>query len=183
MNKVYCNFLKKHLTRQQVSRIIQNPVYKGKPRYSGKVVAKKFGRVVVDDPYLAYIGNDTFEKVQNIAYAKHKRYMRRKKDLEELVENCGIDVLEFLPQVAVICPNCEGIVKGNGSTYICQNCKRQLKVPKKKEIEKIREWAFRREKCFRTILKILARYKKSGKKYQRIRDLDIPLDEFQENND
>ncbi len=175
-------FLKKPLTRQQISRILQNPVYAGKPRHSGRVVQKKFGNVVVHDPYLAYVSNDIFEKARKIASAKHEKYMRRKKDLEEIVENCGIDVLEFLPLVAPICPNCGGMMKSNGSTYICQNCKRQRRVPKKKEIEKIREWALRREKCLKTILKILARYKKkSGKKHQKIRDFDLPLDEFQGN--
>jgi len=185
MNKKHQKFLTKSITRQQVTRILQNSVYAGKPRCSGKVVEKKFGNVVVDDPDLAYVSNDVFEKVQKIISDKHKKYMRRRKDLDELVENCGIEVLNFLPQVAPICPNCGGTMKSNGPTYICQNqnCNRQSKVPKKKEIEKIREWAFKREKCLKTVLKISARYKKkSGKKCKSVRNLDLSLDEFQENN-
>lgn len=179
VNKVYRNFLERPLTRQQIRRILENPVYIGKPGYFGKVVAKKFGKVVVEDPDLAYIGDDAFEKVQKIISAKRISYARRKKNIEELVENCGIDVLDFLPRVAVICPICGGIAKGNGSTYICRHCNKQLIAPRKTEIEKILEWAFKREKCFKTILKILARYKKSKKKWRIIRDLEHLLDELQ----
>lgn len=182
VNKVYRNFLEKPLTRQQVRRILENPIYKGRPEYSGKVVAEKFEEVVVEDPDLAYVSDNTFEKVQKIISTKRVKYMRRKKDVEELLENCGIDVLDFLPNVAVLCPNCGNVMKRNGSTYLCQ-CGRQLRNPKKKEIEKIREWVFKREKCLRTILKILMRYKKSKKKWQNIRDLERLLDEFEENND
>ena len=182
VNEKYREFLKKPLTRQQISRILQNPVYAGNPRYSGKVVEEKFGNVVVEDPDLDYVNNDIFKEAQKIVSDKHEKYMRRKKDLKELVENCGIEVLNFLPQVAPICPNCGGMMKSNGSTYICQNCKRQRRTPKKKEIEKIVEWALRREKCLKTLLKILARYKEKPREIlQKMKDLGLSIDDFQEN--
>ena len=181
LNEKHREFLKKSLTRQQVSRILQNSVYAGKPRYSGKVVEKKFGSVVVDDPFLAYVSNDIFGKAQEIVSNKHKKYMRRKKDLVELMESCGIEVLNFLPQVAPICPSCEGIMKNNGPSYICQNCKRQLEVPKKKEVEKILEWALGRQKCLKVLLKILSRYKEKPREIlQKIEALDLSIDDFQE---
>ena len=184
VNRKHREFLKKPSTRQQISRILQNPVYAGKARYSGKVVEKRFGNVVISDPDLAYVSNDIFEKTQKIISDKHEKYMRRKKDVEKLVENCGIEVLNFMPQVVPICPDCGGIMKGNGSTYICQNqkCKRQSKAPKKKEIKKILEWALRRERCLKTLLKILNRYKEKPRKIlQEIEDLDLSIDDFQEN--
>jgi len=180
VNKVYRSFLPKPLTRQQVRRILGNPVYIGKPEYFGDVVVKKFGNVVVEDPNLAYIGCDMFEKVQKIISANSVKYERRKKEVEELIENCGIDVLDYTPNVIITCPNCEGVMKRNGSTYICLRCNRELRVPKKKEIEKILEWASKREKCLKTILKILARYKELGKKIQNIKDLEQLLEELQQ---
>jgi len=177
VNKKHCNPPDKPLTRQQITRIVQNPVYMGKPTFSGKVAEKKFGKTVIDDPNLAYISNDAFEKANEIASVKHEKCKRRKKDLEELVENCGIEVLDFLPQVAPLCPNCGGLTRSNGLTYKCKDCGRQLRVPKKKEIEKIREWALKREKCLRTIIRILSRYTKKG---QKIDDMELPLDMFQD---
>jgi hypothetical protein len=70
----------------------------------------------------------------------------------------------------------------NGEIYICQNCGRQLRSIKKKAIERIREWALKRDKAIETIMRIYKRYKKKKKKWQN-KDLERALKGFQEGND
>ena len=109
INDKFSGFLRKPLTRQQIRQILENPVYVGKPQYSGSVVEKKFGKVVKTDVHLAYITEDLFEKVQTIIKAKYADYSPRKKPVEELVIVFGPEVLEFLPNVGVLCPRCRKV--------------------------------------------------------------------------
>jgi DNA invertase Pin-like site-specific DNA recombinase len=181
VNRLHRSFLEKPLTRQQVKQILENPVYVGKPRYYGEVVNRKFGEVVVCDPNLAHVDEDMFEKTRKIVSSIGLKNRRRESELEELVENCGLEVLDYLPDVALICPECHGIMVRNGSSYICQNCKRQSKAIKKKSIEKIREWALKRDKATETILRIYRRYKKKKKKWRNT-DLESSLKNPKEDN-
>jgi predicted amidophosphoribosyltransferase len=87
------------------------------------------------------------------------KYSRKRKDLDELVENCGLEILDFLPNVGVICSVCNGKMKNNGgANYICGKCGRQTGTPNKREIRRIRDCAFKREKALKTILNILNKY-------------------------
>ena len=149
VNAKYASFLSKPLTRQQIAAILRNPVYVGKPRYSGKVVEKQFQKVVVDDPDLVHINKATFERAQRIIGRIRQRH--RHKDnvkLKTMINKYGVKVLDFLRHVVVMCSNCKclnckAIMVENGNpeqkNYICKNCGRQLRVPKKTEIKKIEE--------------------------------------------
>jgi len=181
VNKLHGSFLEKPLSRQQIRQILENPVYVGKPGYFGEVVNRKFGEVVVNDPNLAYVSEETFEKARKIISAVSMKYRRRENELQELVENCGLDILDYMPDVAPICHECRGIMVRNGSSYICQKCKRQLRAIKKKAIERIREWALKRDKATDIISRIYRRYKKKRKKWRNI-DLESSLKEFEKGN-
>jgi DNA invertase Pin-like site-specific DNA recombinase len=171
VNDQFKNFLEKPLTRQQVRQILENPIYIGKPQYSGEVVEKKFGKVVISDPHLAYVTEDLFEKAKTIIKAKYANYSPRKKPIEELVETFGPEVLDFLPNVAVLCPRCKTVMKGNGgSDYICPRDGSHLNPLKKTELQRIREWFFIREKGLRVLVRLLKKYKRKGKK---LKDADI----------
>jgi DNA invertase Pin-like site-specific DNA recombinase len=163
INEKYRNLLnelnEKPLSRHQTSRITQNTVYEGRPTCSAEATEKAFGSIVVDDPELEFVSHDQFEKAGQIVAAKRDKYSRKKKDLAELVENCGVEILEFLPNVGVLCPLCNGVMENNGgSNYLCKRCNKQLMVPKKNEMERIREWAFKRDKSLKTIFRVLGKY-------------------------
>ena len=141
-----------------------------------------FGKVVIVDPSLAYVSGDIFEKVQTVIKAKSVKYSRRKKPVEELVETFGLEVLDFLPYVRVVCPNCESVMNSNGdSDYICLKCNRHLNPVKKKALQRIREWALNREKSLRVLIKLLKKYKLTGKKWKDV-DIERLLREHKEND-
>ncbi|MEM3697091.1 MAG: recombinase family protein [Candidatus Bathyarchaeia archaeon] len=182
VNRLHSSVLKKPLTRQQIRQILGNPVYIGKPRYFGEVVNRKFGEVAVNDPNLAYIDEESFQKAAKIISILSKRYKRREDELEELLANCGLDILDYLPNVALLCPDCQNKMVRNGQVYICKNCGRQLRAIKKKAIERIREWVLKRDKAIETIMRIYKRYRKKKKKWQD-EDLEHTLEGIQEGND
>lgn len=145
INKKYG--LNKPLTHHQVTQLLKNPVYAGKPEYSG--------RVVVEDPNLAFIDQETFEKAQELISHIQQRHSHKKRDaLQDLVKEYGLGVLEFIPNVAVLCPDCQGVMVKNGMiymkghtahNYLCKKCGKQRKVPKKCQMKKIQEWASKGE--------------------------------------
>lgn len=165
VNRLHNSVLKKPLTRQQTRQILGNPVYIGRPRYFGEVVNRKFGEVVVNDPSLAYVDEESFQKAAKIISILSKRYKRKEDELEELLANCGLDILDYLPNVALLCPDCQNKMVRNGQVYICKSCGRQLRAIKKKAIERIREWALKRDKAIETIMRIYKRYRKKKKKW------------------
>jgi hypothetical protein len=184
VNNHFKDFLKeKPLTRQQIRQILSNPVYKGSPRCSGEVAEEKFPDAVVIDPSLAYVSEETFEKTQKIITAKSAKYSRRKKTVQELVETAGLEVLDFLPTVKVHCPRCNGEMRGGGGyDYVCPSCSKHRNPVKKKELEKILEWVLKREKVLRLLVKLLEKYKLTGKKWED-EDLEGFLNEHKKNDD
>jgi DNA invertase Pin-like site-specific DNA recombinase len=150
VNREFRAFLQKPLTHQQIRQIICDPVYVGKPQYAGKVT--------VEDPGLAYTDIWTFRRVQEISGRIRRKRSRKKKDaLRDLLEKHGPDVLEFIPDVAVICPSCRGVMVRNGTlvtkewtahNYLCKGCGRQRKIPTKRQVKKIQDWASKQEKLF-----------------------------------
>jgi len=150
INKEYTSLLNnKQLTRQQIAEILSNPVYIGKPAYSSEKIKKQFGGdVFVDDPALAYVGVEAFRKAEDVISRIYERHRRRKRIMYlELIDKYGYEVLRFIPNVAVICDNCGKPMKHNGlanersNNFLCPICGKQLRVPKKKELKEIDEWA------------------------------------------
>ena len=139
--------LQKPMTHQQVRQIIHDPVYLGKPQFAGKVT--------VEDQSLAHVDPETFRGAQEISGRIRRKRSRKKKDaLRDLLEKYGPEVLEFIPDVAVLCPNCKGAMVRNGTfvtrewtahNYLCKGCGRQRKIPTKRQIRKIEEWVSKQQ--------------------------------------
>ena len=151
VNKRHQGVLARQLTRHQAKQILQNPVYMGKPRYGDKVS--------IEDPSLAYVSLETFQAVQEISERIRSRYTRDRRDaLEEFVREFGLEILDFIPKIAVLCPDCpQSVMVRNGTTivggmkyhnYLCKNCGRQRKVPTKRQMRRIQELASKQEKLF-----------------------------------
>ena len=76
VNKLHGEFLKKqighYLTRQQVTSMLQNTIYKGCPQLSGKIVEKNYEEAdrTREDPDLAYVKKDVFDKVPMLIKAE-----------------------------------------------------------------------------------------------------------------
>jgi len=149
IDKKYQDVLPTPLTRHHITRILRDCVYAGRPEYAGKVT--------VEDPNLVYVDSETFEKAQKLAGLIHRRYSRKRKDtLKDLVKEYGPDVLEFIPNIAVLCPNCQGAMVKNGSpesigewtihNYLCRKDGTQRRVPTKRQMRKIQEWASKQTK-------------------------------------
>lgn len=147
VNRNHAQILKKNLTRHQVRRILTDPVYKGEPEHLG---------VKVKDPSLAYVDDTKFRKVQEIIKRKQQVHRPKRDATQELIENCGIEVVELLQYVFVHCPLCDSKMVKNGTRtvgkhlshlYICTNpdCRRQLVVPSKHEWKQI-QWRRRKQK-------------------------------------
>lgn len=147
VNREFQAFLQKPLTHQQIRQVICDPVYVGKPQFAGKVT--------VEDQSLAYVDPETFRRAQEISGRIRRKRSRKKQDtLQDLVKEYGPDVLEFIPNVAVLCPDCQGVMVKNGMiymkghtahNYLCKKCGKQRKVPKKCQMRKIQEWASKGE--------------------------------------
>jgi hypothetical protein len=142
VNREFETFLPEPLTHQQIRQIIGNPVYAGKPQYAGKAT--------VEDLDLAYVDQETFLRVQEISARNRKKCLRKKGDLlQDLLAKCGPEILEFIPNVAVLCPSCKGVMVRNGTftvggqtahNYLCKGCGRQRKVPTKRQMKRIQDW-------------------------------------------
>jgi transposase-like protein len=160
INEEFKAFLKEPISRQQITAILENPVYVGRPRFGGDVVEKDFGDVEVNDPSLIMVPDDLFEKVQAIIQDKKAHSPRRQESVKELVETFGFDILDFLPYVKVHCRHCDGVMRsGGGSDYVCTKCGRHLVPVDKKQLQKILEYFFKREKDFQVLRKLLKKYK------------------------
>ena len=141
VNREFQALLQKPMTHQQVRQIICDPVYVGKPQFAGKVT--------VEDQSLAHVDPETFRRAQEISGRIRRKRSRKKKDaLRDLLEKYGPDVLEFIPDVAILCPVCKGVMVKNGTisigewtahNYLCRKCGKQRKVPTKRQMSKIQE--------------------------------------------
>ena len=140
INRKYSHLLSEPLLRHQIRRILTDPVYIGEPEHLG---------VKVVDPSLAYVERGKFLSVQKIIQKKRRIHAPKIDKLRELVENYGVEILDFLKYVYVHCPLCDSKMVKNGTRisgkdilhiYICTNpnCRRQLVVPSKRELEQIR---------------------------------------------
>jgi hypothetical protein len=74
INETFRDFLKQPLTRQQIKKILRNPLYIGKPLLGGAGIEKAFPATVVDDPDLRFVTDDLFAKAQEIIAANDAKY-------------------------------------------------------------------------------------------------------------
>jgi len=130
LNEKYKNILGKPITTYQVKKVLSDPVYIGKPRYRD---------VIVEDPNLSFLDEETFNKTQMILESqKKKRKKTAKLELDDLLKKHGIYYLERHLSIAVICSNCGSPMIKNGlrplrgiwrNNYLCPQCGKQLMIP------------------------------------------------------
>ena len=142
INEKYRGFLPKPLARHQIKRVLSDPIYMGKPQHLG---------VITEDPSLVYVDEKTFVEAQKVLECVHRGHSRKKRDaLQDFVKEYGPGVLEFIPDIAVLCPDCQGVMIKNGTVYVggwtahnylCRKCGKQRRVPTKRQMRKIQEWA------------------------------------------
>lgn len=139
VNAEFKTFLRKPLTHQQIGQMLRDPVYVGRPQYAGKVV--------VGDPSLAYVDSEIFRRVQEISERSRRERSHKKEDvLKGMMKEFGPEVLESIPDIAVLCPSCKGIMVRNGTfaargltchNYLCKGCGKQRRVPTKRQVRRI----------------------------------------------
>lgn len=156
INKKYERILSRPLSRRTIARMLQNPVYIGKPICGGIKTRKFIQDVQVEDKNLAFIDEGTFAEVQKIIRNKKEAYERKENAAELFIKNLGDEVLSiFEERIAFLCPRCEQLMTENGATYRCPKCGYQRKKIKKSEVIKIAEWIIKREKILEAFRKML----------------------------
>jgi site-specific DNA recombinase len=142
VNREFQAFLQKPLTHQQIRQVICDPVYVGKPQFAEKVA--------VEDQSLAYVDPETFRMAQEISGRIRRKRSRKRTDvLQDLLEKYGPEVLEFIPDIAILCPSCKGVMVRNGTlvtrewtahNYLCKGCGKQRRVPTKRQMKRVQDW-------------------------------------------
>lgn len=155
VNRRHGEVSQKPLTGHQVKQIVSNPVYIGKPQCAGKVVIRELGKpAIIEDSGLIFVDLETFEKAQEIIRENRKNFHKKMTVLDQFMEEYGIEVVPYIPRIAVLCPRCGHPTVRNGTliawgvtvcNYLCKKCGRQLRVPTKKDMERIQGWLSKRE--------------------------------------
>ena len=137
LDYVNSNFKSFKLKRHQVERILNNPVYCGMPSYSDKAVK---------DPSLTYEDPETFDKARVISSEIRRHHKRVKEDaLSALLKRYGVEALDFIPKVGVLCKKCGRLMVHNGTQdwkewkiriYRC-SCNAERLVPTRTEITEV----------------------------------------------
>jgi len=135
VNTKYHGTLIRPLARDQVYRMLTNPVYKGEPTLLG---------AVVKDDRLAFVDRETFDKVQNMISAAARERTPKEGPLEVALRNDPETVLQFLDlnEIELVCGRCGGRIVKNGIRWngliqqqvlICSNykkgCKFEVRFP------------------------------------------------------
>ena len=158
INARFLRLIGKKLSGEVVSRLLTNPVYVGRPRYGRERTQEILGDTAVlevEDPSLAFVDNETFERVQRIIAKKKEKYQRKRKPLDELSEILKEGAFDIFENLAFICSVCQTPMRKNGQSYICPNCGRRRRLIKKSELEKLAEWIIKREKALKVFQQIL----------------------------
>ena len=114
-----------HLSTNKIKRILTNPIYVGRPTYGG---------VVVEDPSLAIVDEETFSRVQRlIGEGKKERGEHHKKSLEMarmLVEALGYSATaEMIPELRYCCLRCKVAFVNNGTERVSDRIIPVFKCP------------------------------------------------------
>jgi DNA invertase Pin-like site-specific DNA recombinase/RNase P subunit RPR2 len=131
INGKYKQFLSKPLTRNQIRRVLSDPVYIGKPQNLGGVVV---------DHSLASVDEETYQKSLTSLEIIRQRYRpNRISPIDKLATSDPISVLEFLNQFDHLhCQGCEGKVVKNGTItdegvqqqiLLCRKCGSEWRYP------------------------------------------------------
>jgi DNA invertase Pin-like site-specific DNA recombinase/predicted RNA-binding Zn-ribbon protein involved in translation (DUF1610 family) len=137
INKKYKEILKEPLNSYRFKKILEDPIYIGKPKYAV---------YLMDAPELAFIDPTIFDRVKDIIGKKHHGNSNKKiVDVEDLVRIFGLHYAEKHLKIAVICPNCGTAMWKNGTkqvrkgiwvnNYLCPKCGKQKENPTGNELD------------------------------------------------
>ena len=173
VNRQYDNFLmstiKRHLTPAEITRILKNSVYFGKPCY---------GEAVKEDPNLAFIDDITiFEKAQEIMKKKSQEYERHDKRIQEVAKYFDPDALKCIENIIVPCPKCRKPMDGNGHPgYVCPTCDKNRSDLKKIEIANLRHHVLYREQILKLTIKFSEKHQLNPKARSEVAELERLLE-------
>jgi DNA invertase Pin-like site-specific DNA recombinase/transposase-like protein len=154
INNKHSDKLEEKFTGYEIKRIVQDPVYIGEPTIDVNVEWADERDLTVNDPALQIIGQEKFEKVQEIV-EKIAEENSAASDGETLDPKSAAEqfslfaALSSTPILKLHCPECDGEMVKNGQreldgsinahNYICKECGTQRKWPYLDELEKMKE--------------------------------------------
>ena len=116
------------LPRWQIKRILQNPVYAGKPTVEAETIGDEGQKEVVEDETLEVIDEGWLRRSQDKVEKIRKEYANKSDsdtlDLEVLLAQYGVQVLTSVSDcVALLCPtnDCDGRMRKNGTRKLTQD--------------------------------------------------------------
>lgn len=130
-NKNYGEKLNVRIKHSHIHAILTDPVYAGKPEHLG---------VVVEDPVLAFVDEETFRKCQDIINGKEQKHDSKPLDaLQELLAIKHVWALHFIEkEIVFVHRGCGGPVVKDGSVkygiikqqlFLCHKCESEWRVP------------------------------------------------------
>lgn len=139
INEKFSDVLDEPIKYHQIDRILEDPIYIGKPSCKD---------VVVEDPNLQFIDEEKFNKTKNLLKEKKSKGKRKKEETinieEDLLKKVGYHYTTKHLPIAVLCDECgRPMTKTNGprkigdiyrDNYLCQ-CGRQQTVPTAHQLE------------------------------------------------
>ena len=149
------------LDRHKLKRILQDPVYLGKPTVRGETLGDDGEEGVVDDDSLRMIDEELFEKAQSKIQKIHDLHSTSLEkeiiDLDVLLAEYGVEpLLSIVDCVAVCCPedDCDGLMRKCGQKTLndqwlgeddgktvhdweCRGCNRRKKFPNTWELYRL----------------------------------------------
>jgi len=144
----------------------------------GKVVKEKYSEAerTHGDPNLDYGIKDLFRTAQNIINEEKAKRGSHESVVKELIELFGLDIMELLSNVFIICPNCQSKMGTDGFFYKCPKCSTHLNAIKKNEIRNIIDYALHREKALQRLLKLSEREKWDGSYDNKLKKIEHELE-------
>jgi hypothetical protein len=138
INERYQSLLPKPLRRDQIRKMLTDPIYVGRPQHLGEIVL---------DASLAFVSEEEFGKVQGIVNQIGEKHNAKKlRVVRHLVQTYGISALQFLEKVELHHATCGGQIKWNGTrkdsgieqdAAQCARCGAQFRVPTVRELKRI----------------------------------------------
>lgn len=135
INSQYSQVLDEELKYDWLKKMLQNPVYIGKPTVSGESIGDDGQEATLDRPELQIIDRDLFEQVnQKIERIENQQSQSQtpgeEHSLEYIMFEFGLlPLVESSPDVAVVCPECDSKMVRDG-TQSLDNIEKRVPIYK-----------------------------------------------------